>query len=196
VEIVTVTLDPRVYDRERAAWIAEQYADGDCSLRELSRLHPDRVPAPIWVYRWRRDYPDFDLAMQDAERVRAQNLADDILAVANDPAATAAQARNRMLGRQWLAERYDRDRYGNAARVDHKHSGSVTVDLPALSDEQLAAIAAQGRPALEGSAVRVQATGGNAPPGPPRVQARPPVAHIPSDPPLSILNFDEEISDG
>lgn len=195
MEIVTVVIDPRQYDHQRAMWIAEQYAEGDISLRELAKLHPDRVPGPFWLHRWRRDYPDFDLAMQDAERVRAQNLADDLLDVAADSSQVAAANRNRMLARQWLAERYDRDRYGNAARVDHKHSGSVAVAVHALSDAQLAAIASQGRPALEGVAERVTETNADDPPAPPRSQARPPVASIPSDPqPVIAHSFPDSVT--
>lgn len=179
---ILVPADPREYTHERAAWIAEQYSEGDCSLLELYRAHPHLVPSPFQIHRWRAQYPAFDLLMCEAERVRAGNLAESTLAVARDPTTTAAIARTRISAAQWLASRLDRERYGNQTTVNQRHSGSVLVDVPRMTDDELATIAAQARPALEGKAERVGvvsapagSTAAVTPPSPPARGATPPV---------------------
>lgn len=185
MEIIITEGDVRDYERTRALQIAEAYANADASLRELHKQQPDSVPSPFWLYRWRRDHPEFDLAMQDAEKCRAQNLADDVLAVADDAGAAAAHNRNRMVGRQWLAERLDRDRYSGSSQVNHRHSGTVHVDRAELTDDQLLMIMQGEASAIEGEAQRIA----DGTPHPPRVVGDPGGLHIPSDPSMSSTTF-------
>lgn len=144
--------EPVHYSAELGEWIAERVAEG-ASLLDLRDAYPDRMPTPLQCRRWRDTWPGFDTAMRDAERARAEWLAEDSVRVSDAP-GDAARCKVRADARRWMAERLDRDRYGQ--RVDHHHSGQVDV-VHELSDAQLAAIATGGGGrVVDGEARRVE----------------------------------------
>lgn len=174
--------DPREYDDKTAEWFAEQYAEGDMSLRDLCDLHSDIVPGPLWIRRWRDQWPVFDLLMVEAEKVRAEMLVDKTLTIADDPGLSAAQASNGIRVRHWLAERLDRKRYGRESTVKQQISGNVTHEhVAVLTDAQLMAIAAGD--VIEGELVSGPRDNNERldPPHPPARSATPPSQFRPDD---------------
>jgi len=158
---------PAEYQFPLAEWIAFEHARGD-SLAKLHEHHPEKVPSPIVIKRWRRDYPAFDLLMNEAEQARAAALADETLIFADNPELHAGQAGNSIKARQWLAARLDRDRWGQ--HVTTAHTGTMSADHGAMaeySDADLQAIIAAGLRAgsLEGEAERIETADPTAPPG-------------------------------
>lgn len=118
-------------------FIALEVARG-AGVAELHELHPDRVPNPIVVNRWRRKYPAFDVLMGEAEVAAAQKFAWEVVSIADDESRQAAQAGNAMKARQWLAGKLH-ERYGNAP-VQQAAPVNIT-NMVTLTDEQLRAIA-------------------------------------------------------
>lgn len=153
---------PIEYSYPLAEWIASEHASGD-SIAQLCRAHADTIPGPLVIRRWRRDYPAFDLIMREAEKARAEILADETIAIADDEGRIPAQARLAVSSRQWLAGRLDRDRYG-AIAVSGPQVAAAT-DHGDMSDDDLQAIIRAGMraSAIEGEAERVE----NVPPGTP-----------------------------
>ena len=96
--------DARRYDFNTAAWIAQEYALGD-GLLLLHNSHPEIVPSPVVVKRWRREFPAFDILMVEAEHARAEVYVDQTLVIADSDARTAGAARNSIQSRQWAAAR-------------------------------------------------------------------------------------------
>ena len=143
------------YSIELAEWIAREYAMADSSLADLHAAHPERCPDPLTVTRWRKRYPQFDLLMIEATEVRAEVLADSQLKIAGDDRRPAAQVRNMIQVRQWLAERLNRDRFGASRSVDVNVTGEIsTKHVHELTRDQLIAIA-QGA-VIEGQAERIE----------------------------------------
>jgi len=135
--------DLREYDPERALWIAGAYAEAELTMKELADLYPDIIPGVLCVRRWRDQHPDFNMLMLEAERCRAEILADEIIKISDDGDRVAAAAANAIKSRQWMAARLDRKRYGSETTVKQEISGSITHEhLHQLTDEQLMAIAA------------------------------------------------------
>jgi hypothetical protein len=142
--------DPREYDFQMASWIAQEHAQGD-TLLQLHQAHPDLVPAPMTVKRWRREFPAFDLLMIEAEHARADVLVDETFDIADGKGEhkdrTAGAARNSIQARQWAASRLNAGRYGSKQTVQGTidHSGTVKHEsMSAYSDEDLQAIIRAG----------------------------------------------------
>lgn len=162
-----LTVDPARYTFDHASWIAQEHATGT-SLQQLHEAHPDEVPSPAIIRRWRREFPAFDLVMVEAEETRADVLADATITVADDKTITAAQARNRIQSRQWLASRLNRAKYGSTPKTViplNPDSGKPLRKMATYSDEDLQEIISAGLKAtsIEGE-VNEQATPGT-PPG-------------------------------
>jgi len=139
------------YTFELGEWIALEYAGGD-TLKHIHECHADRCPAPLYVRRWRKRYPQFELLMLEAEETRAELFADEQLSIADDPRRQAAAASNAIAVRRWLAERMDRNRYSKTKMIDVNVHGTVDHrHMAQLTDEQLAHIA-QGAITLEAQA--------------------------------------------
>ena len=161
--------DPREYDFQAASWIAQEHAQGD-TLLQLHQAHPETVPAPMTVKRWRREFPAFDLLMLEAEHARADVLVDSTLAIADCDDRTAGAARNSIQARQWIASRLNQSRYGQKTAVDstHSHSGTVIHEsMSVYSDDDLQQIIRAGMKAeaLEGEVMRIEAATPGTPPG-------------------------------
>lgn len=140
------------YTEEKGRFIAGEYSRGSDSLLQLHEAHPDRIPSPYYVSKWRRQFPTFDLLMQEAERAKAEYLAFEQLQIADeDDGRPASATRNRLQVRQWLASRLDKDKYGTVSSVSVQHSGAVEhKHAHQLTDDQLKQIAARG--VIEGEA--------------------------------------------
>lgn len=158
------------YTAERGQWIAGQVAGGP-SVAALARDFPEHVPAPLVVARWRRQYPQFDLLMAEAEAVRADYLAEQCLEVADDESRTAAHATNGIKVRQSLAAALHPSKYGQGAAgkrgADDKGEPASLQDM---TDAELMAVA---RGAVEEVQARIAGQRAPAdPPGPPAGRAR------------------------
>jgi hypothetical protein len=141
-----LTQDPRAYDFQAASWIAQEHATG-ATLLELHNNHPDTVPSPMTVKRWRREFPAFDLLMVEAEHARADVLIDKTINIADNDDRTAGAARNSIQVRQWIAARLNQSRYGQKSAIDstHNHSGTVKHEsMSVYSDDDLQAIIRAG----------------------------------------------------
>ena len=118
------------------------------AVHTLHNEYPDRVPNPIIINRWRREVPQFDMLMQEAEMSKAQMYADETIGISDDTKLKASERNVRIKARQWYA--------GKMAGAFKDEEGGIKVDATIrLSDEQLMAIASQGRPLLEGRSERV-----------------------------------------
>lgn len=161
--------DPRQYTFEVGEWLAVEHSKGD-SVATIHQAHPDRIPAPIYITRWRKEFPAFDLLMTEAEQARAEVLADQTLEVADDKERNAASAGNAIKARQWLAARLNRGRFGTHKTTEskhlHDHSGTVNHrTYAAYSDEDLQAIIRGEAVVIEGEAVRIDEATPAPPPG-------------------------------
>lgn len=130
------------FDYGKAEFIAREVALG-AGVSELHQDHPDRCPSPIVVNRWRRQIPAFDLLMGEAEQAKAERLADEVITIADNDELLSAQAGNAIKARQWLAGKLH-ERFGNAPKGESVGPQTVN-NILMLSDEQLMAIASQGR---------------------------------------------------
>lgn len=147
---LVILKDIREFDPHVAEFIALEVAKG-ASVSELHEEFEDRVPSPIIVNRWRKQVPQFDLVMREAEECKAQALADQVVRIADDEDRQAAQAANAIKARQWLASKLSEQ----FTAVPKPTGPQVVINNGlALSDEQLMQIAAGAVPAIEGSSER------------------------------------------
>jgi cell pole-organizing protein PopZ len=136
-EALVILRDVREFNVGSAEFIVLEVASG-ASVKELHEHHPERVPSPLVVNRWRRDVPAFDAVMREAEEAQAQTLADEVIKIADDEERQAAQAGNAIKARQWLAGKLA-EKWGTTP-VAQQPAVSIT-NMVTLSDEQLLAIA-------------------------------------------------------
>jgi hypothetical protein len=142
--------DVRRFTPEAGEFIALEVAMG-ASVKELHEAHEDLVPSPLIVNRWRKDFPAFDLVMQEAELAKAQGLADEVISIAADEERQAAISGNMIKARQWLAGKLS-EQFDSGVKVPG--GGGVTINANVrLTDEQLMAIA--GNAYLEGDSKRL-----------------------------------------
>lgn len=163
-------LRPQVYTVPIGEWLAVRVAEGD-TVGALHRASPDTVAHPLAVRRWREAIPAFDALMQEAERTRAELLADQCIVAADSP-RSAARTRNAIQSRQWLAARLDPVRYGERKSPGDGVSGGLVNITVNLSDAALLAIVSEARgraPALEHDAAGCN-EGERAPPAAPPVR--------------------------
>lgn len=115
--------------------IAEQYAESAAGgLWELRALAPDRIPPPAIVRAWCRQFPAFGLLMKEAEKIRAEQFAEQSVVIADTMPMNTPPARVALMvsARQHLAGKLDPARYGK--------EGATNGHLPALSGDQPTAI--------------------------------------------------------
>jgi hypothetical protein len=141
-EALVILRDVREFNVGSAEFIVLEVARG-ASVKELHEHHPERVPSPLVVNRWRRDVPAFDAVMREAEVAKAEGLADEVIRIADDDERQAAQARNAMEARKWLASKLS-EQFDSRNNWQGTGGGSgVRVELGVrLTDEQLMQIAA------------------------------------------------------
>lgn len=128
--------DVAEFDAGTAEFIALEVATG-ATVAELHDAYPERVPNPIIVNRWRRQFPAFGLLMQEAEEALAERIAGETVRIADDEERQAAQANNAIKARQWLASKLH-DRY--EGRKVAGPGVQITIN-ESPSDEQLLEIA-------------------------------------------------------
>lgn len=117
-----------VYTPEIGQELAALYAAG-LLLRDLPTLG-EWAPSPSTFYAWRAKHPDFAKLLEEAEPARASALAEQTLDIVDlDPDPKAA--RNRMQARQWIASRFNRQKFGEKVEVSHTH----TIDMGAILAE-------------------------------------------------------------
>lgn len=154
--------DPEVYTLPRGEFIAREHAGGE-PLKSLHECHPERVPRPVIIKRWRNKYPQFDLLMIEAEQARADLLVEEALQ-ASDSERAAAKTRNAIDVRLKLAARLDPDKYGKAKPPETDDDGKEVHygDTYVLTDSQLMVIALQGLEPEQLKAMERQAIDGTA----------------------------------
>jgi hypothetical protein len=117
----------RDYDIEIARQIVAEYADGK-TLTEISRL--EGMPSLLMMYKWRADYEDFRVALENAQEPHADSLANQTIEI-SDTERDAGKSRNRILARQWLAGKVNRAKYGERVDVNQK----IALDVTSLISE-------------------------------------------------------------
>ena len=111
----------------------------------------DMLPAMLTNY-LRREWPEAPRRLQEARRHGAHLLVEEAVDISDDTvesAAEAAQARNRMSSRHWMAERYNRDELGGSK------APAVQVNL-GVGDLHLAALRARAFTSLPDQAVSAE----------------------------------------
>lgn len=147
-EALVIFRDVKEISQGAVEFIVLEVAKG-ASVRDLHECHEDLVPNPIVVNRWRRAYPAFDMLMKEAEEAAAQGMAHEVIGIADDPELQAAQARNAMEARKWLAGTLD-GKYGSGGGGGGGSGGGVVINQSVrLTDAQLMAIAAGKMDAIE-----------------------------------------------
>ena len=148
-EALVIFKDAKEFTPEAAECIVLEVAKGT-SVAELHEAYDDVVPNPIVVNRWRRNYPAFDQVMKEAEEAAADAMAFEVLRLADDEGKQAAQARNGMEARKWLAGKLS-ERFGKDSGGQRGVGGGITINVgERLTDGQLQQIASGALPALEG----------------------------------------------
>ena len=105
--------------------------------RTLSAICRDDADMPdmITVFRWRENDPDFFQRLLGIRKLQSHVLVDQTLEIANDAVADKdmiARDRLRIGTRQWIAEKFNREDYGERPAQNVQINGPVTV----TSDER------------------------------------------------------------
>lgn len=110
---------PSDYSPDLAVEIAWRSAEG----KSLKTICEGRgMPTLRTVFRWRRDHAEFDRLLQAAHADKADILFEEMIEIADDPvadAAEAARARNRIQARQWACAKLRPDRYAERSVNAH-----------------------------------------------------------------------------
>jgi hypothetical protein len=147
-------LDVRNYREGAAEYIALAYAQGS-TLTELSQLHPEFIPPLLFIRRWRKERPEFDELMREAELARAEQLVDETVRISDDQGRSAAKAANAIRTRLKLGALLDRERYSERQTLDiNTRKLQSPDDLALLTDDQLQALLLK-HGSIDGQAVRV-----------------------------------------
>ena len=154
-----VVISADEYTSDKGILIAELYSH-DVALRDICADYPDYLPGMLYVRRWRVMYPAFDALMQEAQGCRAENMAEDILEIADDGTRQSSHNRNRMLAREKVAGWISPAVYGSGSQVKGDDTGRPVHEM---KDAELLAIASGDRSAIEGECLRLD-SGGGAPP--------------------------------
>jgi hypothetical protein len=117
----------RDYDIEIAERIVAEYASGK-TLTEISRV--EGMPTLLMMYKWRADYEEFRIALENAQEAHADSLANQTIEI-SDTERDAGKSRNRILARQWLAGKVNRAKYGERVDVNQK----IALDVTSLISE-------------------------------------------------------------
>lgn len=138
---------PSDYRLETADHICERITLGD-SLKKI--CSEEGMPNIATVFRWLTKHQEFRDNYARAKEEQAEALADEIVALADEPPPITATGatdsghvawqRNRIEARKWVASKLKPKKYGD--KVQTELSGAVAVSKTDLTDEQLAAIAA------------------------------------------------------
>lgn len=147
---------PSDYTQEIADAICERIADGE-SLRRICT--DEDMPAKSTVFRWLSLNTAFSDQYAKAKEEQAESLFDEILDIADDGrndymssvddegglayklmGENIQRSRLRLDARKWMAGKLRPKKYGE--KIEHEHSGSLSVSVNEMSDDDLASIAA------------------------------------------------------
>jgi hypothetical protein len=115
---------PTIYSKQVAARILTRIANGE-SLRQMTR--EDDMPGHSTVYEWLLAQPDFADSYARARDEQADTLADEIVAIADEPPAEVVDdkgvartdsgwvtwQKNRVDARKWVAAKLKPKKYGD-----------------------------------------------------------------------------------
>ena len=117
----------RGYTEAKARAVCDRIAAG-ASLNALAKDHG--VPGVVAIYAWLGEHEDFRQMYRAASEVRADRLADEATAIADDPGGDVARDRLRIDIRKWRVAVMEPRRYGRQALAD--------ADRPLTYEEVLA----------------------------------------------------------
>lgn len=118
-----------VYNLKLAKYICQRIAEG-ATIKKLCA--EDGMPSASVIASWRSRHPDFDEAIKEARRVRAEYLHDTILETAEDLVTNTpdkdgiAAAKTAIDAWKWAAEKNDRESFG-PGKVEQGSSGPATI---------------------------------------------------------------------
>jgi len=131
---------PSIYNAELAASILIRISNGE-SLRSITK--DEGMPTQSSVYLWLLQKPDFSEQYTRAREEQADTLADEILAIADEPPSEVVDDRgvsrtdsgwvswqkNRVDARKWVASKLKPKKYGESLKVggDKDNPLAVTV---------------------------------------------------------------------
>lgn len=119
---------PTKYSLELAATILTRIAEGE-SLRQITM--EQGMPCHASVYLWLLQYPEFSENYAKARNDQAETLADEIIAIADEPPAEVTDdkgvsrtdsgwvswQRNRVEARKWVAAKLKPTKYGDVLKL-------------------------------------------------------------------------------
>lgn len=152
---------PELYSDELADLLLARIASTPAGLRTICAA--DDMPGIVTVMKWLREKPDFSIRYARAKDEQADLLAEDALDVSNTPEIghkteisqfgqkvisgdMIEHRRLKVETRKWLAAKLKPKKYGNRLNVAGVPGSPLGVDADAMSDEELARVAAQGKP--------------------------------------------------
>lgn len=118
------------YTEDVAEAICSHIADGGSLSKFCSETGRPSITS---VFRWLADNEDFSDRYARARRSSADKLADEIVAISDDPKLDPNDKRVRVDARKWVAAKLKPQTYGD--KLDLNHSGEVSVR--AIPDEKL-----------------------------------------------------------
>lgn len=148
-EVVRPVGRPTLYTRELAEKICLNLAEGQ-SLRSICKA--EEMPEWRTVLRWRVSNPEFCQQYEEARELQAETFYDELLEIADDGTndfvtrcrkdgseyttpdmELVARSKMRVDARKWAMAKILRGRYGE--KVEHKHSGKVTLEALVLGED-------------------------------------------------------------
>jgi type III secretion system FlhB-like substrate exporter len=118
------------YSDALAAELLRRIADG-ASLRTV--CSQEDMPTRETWRQWQREHPELPDQYARARAARAQERADEIVAIADDETIPVESRKVRIDARKWEASKLDRANYGDRQHIEH--SGAIA---DGLTDEQRA----------------------------------------------------------
>lgn len=118
------------YSDATAAELLRRIADG-ASLRNV--CSQDDMPTRETWRQWLREHTELPDQYARARAARAQERADEIIAIADDETIPVESRKVRIDARKWEASKLDRANYGDRQHIEH--SGAIA---DGLTDEQRA----------------------------------------------------------
>lgn len=111
---------PSDFTQELADLICQGVADGQ-SLRTVCKS--DDTPAMSTVFRWLREHESFQEQYARATSERAEAMAEDIQAIADDPALDHNHKRIAVDARKWIASKLKPKKYGDRVSLTGAEDG-------------------------------------------------------------------------
>ena len=120
------------YSEELAASICAQVSGG-LTIKEICLL--DDMPGRTAVYKWLGEHEDFANMYARAREERAELVADEIIAIADDGGLDPNDKRVRIDARKWWAAKVNPKKFGD--KVTNEHSGPDGGPIPVARIERV-----------------------------------------------------------